>query len=193
MGERVEYTEEYAAVRRRLDSAATVQARYPAYYKVEDGAAYLLYLLVRHLRPSLTIEMGVADGRSTGVILAALDANRHGRLVSVDIDQRVGGPAIGHPRWELRVHADGKAGSRQLRQLMTRTDAPDLCFHDAAHTYYNQYSDYRTAWHTMRSGATLISDDIDQSFGFLALMTELNARPVVLNDRTKVVGAVRVP
>lgn len=44
-----------------------------------------LYVFVRHARPSVVFETGVRGGLSTSYLLAALDANGSGRLVSVDI------------------------------------------------------------------------------------------------------------
>src|SRR5438876_12098824 len=43
-----------------------------------------LYSLVRHLRPSLTLEIGMANGLSTLFIAQALRENGCGRHISVD-------------------------------------------------------------------------------------------------------------
>ncbi len=43
-----------------------------------------LWCLVRHLRPTKTVETGVAHGISSRVILEALERSGHGRLWSID-------------------------------------------------------------------------------------------------------------
>jgi predicted O-methyltransferase YrrM len=45
----------------------------------------LIYDYVRATRPACTLELGTAHGVSAGYIAAALDANDHGRLGTVDV------------------------------------------------------------------------------------------------------------
>jgi predicted O-methyltransferase YrrM len=194
LGEHQEFAAEYAQVRKQLDAeAAAVESIYPAYYEVEDSTAFLLYMLVRQAKPSLALEVGVANGRSTQVILSALDANETGRLVSVDIDPEVGGAARGHPRWSLRVHTPGRSSSQQLRDLLVEVGSPGLFFHDAGHLYYEQYPEYLAVCEHMRPGGLFASDDVDMSYAFLDVTRSLNVKPVVLTDRRKVVGVFRRP
>jgi predicted O-methyltransferase YrrM len=194
LGESVDYGDEYSQVRERLDARMdSFGRRYPEYCMVEDATACLLYTLVRHTKPSLTVEVGVADGRSTQVILSALDANDAGRLVSVDISNDVGGGAGGHPRWSLRVHSPGRSSSEQLRRLFAQIGPPDLFFHDASHAYYDQYAEYLAAWGHMRPGSLFVSDDVDWSFAFYDLTTAFSVRPVVLTEGRKAAGLFRRP
>lgn len=185
---------EYEVVRDRIaGSAATVASHYPDYYMIEDRTALLLYTLVRRSKPQLVLEIGVADGRATQVILSALDANGSGRLVSADIKSDVGGAAAGHPRWTLRVHSTKVSSSRQVRELVEQVGSPDLFFHDGSHTYYDQYQECLVAWRAMRSGSLLVSDDVDQSFAFLDLARAAGCKPVVLTDRRKATGVLVRP
>jgi predicted O-methyltransferase YrrM len=46
----------------------------------------LIYEHVRNTRPSLILELGTANGVSAAYMCAALEANDHGRLVTIDID-----------------------------------------------------------------------------------------------------------
>jgi predicted O-methyltransferase YrrM len=194
LGESVDYGDEYSQVRERLDVRMdSFGRRYPEYCMVEDATACLLYTLVRHTKPSLTVEVGVADGRSTQVILSALDANDSGRLVSVDISDDVGGGARGHPRWSLRVHASGRSSSAQLRRLFAEIGSPDLFFHDASHSYYDQYAEYLAVWEHMRPGSLFVSDDVDWSFAFYDLTVAFSVRPVVLTEGRKASGLFRRP
>jgi predicted O-methyltransferase YrrM len=194
LGESVDYVDEYARVRERLDTQmAAIDRNFPDYFAVENSTALLLYTLVRHAKPSFSVEVGVADGRSTQVILSALDANKAGQLVSVDVNTDVGGGARGHPRWSLRVHSPGKSSSRQLRDLLAEVGPPDLFFHDGMHTYYDQYGEYLAAWEHMRPGSLFVSDDVDWSFAFIELTRAFCVEPVALIDRRKVVGVFRRP
>jgi predicted O-methyltransferase YrrM len=191
LGEAGDYAEEYAQVRDRLTGESSRETkRYPDYYVVEDGTAYLLYLLVRQTKPSLTLELGVADGRSTQVLLSALDANDSGQLISVDIDGEVGGGARGHPRWSLRVRPPGRSSRRELQKLLQETGPPDLFFHDASHVYCDQLADYLAAWGSMRPGSLFVSDDVDHSYAFMDLARTFALEPVVLADRRKATGAL---
>jgi predicted O-methyltransferase YrrM len=192
LGDSADYAEEFAGVRQQL-VAADAENIYPEEYGVEEGTALLLYSLIRHARPSVVLEVGVANGRSTMVILSALDANAHGRLVSVDITPDVAAPAHGHPRWSLRVHQGGKASTRELGELFDELGAVDVFFHDAGHRYYEQYGDYVVGCDRLRSGGLFVSDDIDMSFAFLDIARRANVKPVALTDRRKVVGAFRRP
>jgi len=189
LGESVDYTDEYAQIRGRLATdAADAESTYAEYHGIEEETALLLYKLVRQTKPSLSLEVGVANGRSTQVILSALDANETGELVSVDIDSEVGGAARGHPRWSLRVHTPGRSASRQLRGLLAEVGPLDLFFHDAGHTYYEQCDEYLAACGHMRPGALFVSDDVDMSFAFLDLTRDLNVKPVALGTAVRSSG-----
>jgi predicted O-methyltransferase YrrM len=191
-GDDVDYADEYKRVRGQLATGgAEIESIYPEEYGVEESTALLLYALVREARPAVVLEVGVANGRSTQVILSALDTNGAGQLVSVDIDPRAGGPARGHPRWSLRVHTGGKSSTRELRQLMEELGPVDFFFHDAGHSYSEQYSEYLIGLEYLRPGGLFVSDDVDMSFAFLDVARRANVRPVALTDRRKVVGLFR--
>jgi predicted O-methyltransferase YrrM len=194
LGESIDYTEEFAHIREPLDAElANTDKGYPDDYMIEDSSAVLLYTLVRHTKPALAVEVGVADGRSTGVILCAMDANDAGRLVSVDIDPDVGGAARGHPRWSLRVHSPNRPPGEQLASLLGEVGPPDLFFHDGSHTYYDQHAEYIAAMEHMRPGSLFVSDDVDWSYAFVDFTAAFSVKPVVLTEGHKVVGMFRHP
>ncbi|HZU39959.1 MAG TPA: class I SAM-dependent methyltransferase [Solirubrobacteraceae bacterium] len=193
-GDPADHAEAYAEVRERFEAAVAASGRaYPDYWEVEDRTAQLLYTLVRSLKPSLVFEIGVADGRSTSTILGALDANERGRLVSVDITADVGRALAGHPRWELRLRPPAKTSAAVLRQLLAEYGPPELFFHDAAHTYYDQYADYLAAIDHMLPGGVIVSDDVDLSWAFLDFTRAYGVSPTVLVDRRKATGALVRP
>jgi predicted O-methyltransferase YrrM len=191
LGEPVDYRDEFGGLSQAI-SASDTPSNYPGVFKIEQGTAYLLYAIVRHTCPALVVEVGVADGRSTQIILAAMDKNASGRLVSVDINDDVGGGAVGHPRWSLHVHHEATAGA-ELGALLTAVGAPDIFFHDAAHTYYSQYADYLAGWTSLKPGGVFLSDDVDQSWAFVDLARYAHLKPLVLIDHRKAVGALVRP
>jgi len=193
-GSSVDYASEFRDVRDRdAARAAATTARHPDYYAIEQSTALLLYALVRHAKPSLVIEVGVADGRSTQVILSALDANQHGRLVSLDVVEGVGAVVAGHPRWSLWIREQGRRANRHFDELLTRAGAPDLFFHDGSHHYGAQYVDYQLAWQHMNTGGIFVSDDVDYSYAFIDFVRSCHVAPVVLMERRKAIGVLLKP
>ena len=76
-----------------------------------DEEQQLLAALVRGLKPRSVLEIGVFEGGSSAIILAALDANGEGRLWSIDPNPQV---RVNHTRWVLLHAASPQAlyGSR---------------------------------------------------------------------------------
>jgi hypothetical protein len=139
-----------------------------------DGDAALLraiWCIMRHLKPSVTIETGVAHGFTSRFILEALKRNGAGRLYSIDrppldpvLRQRIGiaVPEALRGRWELI------AGSsrRCLPHLMERQRTIDLFIHDSLHTERNVRFELDLAWAALRPGGVMVIDDIDSNGGF---------------------------
>jgi len=144
--------------------------------------AISLYVLVRALRPAWVIETGVAHGKSSSFVLAALDHNRAGRLVSIDL------PPDGHladgsqtslsgrqPGWlvpeRLRSHWDLLLGD-SLAILpsaldMTMPDGPDIFLHDSLHTYNHTASELEMALGVAKSRErTVLVDNLDMGSGY---------------------------
>jgi predicted O-methyltransferase YrrM len=144
----------------------------------------LLYVITRRLRPHVVFETGVAQGISTTFLLAALAANRQGRLVSVDspnrdptgrVDARTGMrdrsyvpgdrasgwlvPSALRDRWEFH---QGLAEE----WLPKREDRPDLFFHDSLHTAEHMRFEYDWALAHLARGGVLVSDDIHWNHAF---------------------------
>jgi len=127
--------------------------------------ARLLWTLVRHGRPKIMVETGVARGVSSGYVLEAMARNEHGLLVSVDL------PPIG-PGWPELVGSAVKpstkdrwqyhrgAAVRVLPGLLGELGEIDIFVHDGLHTLRSMLQEYRLAWPHLRQGGLLVSDDI---------------------------------
>lgn len=140
--------------------------------------------IVRLARPGVVVETGVALGFSSATILAALEANGHGRLHSIDLpapqwdpDREVGElvPAALRHRWTLEL---GRS-QRLLPRALARLGPVDLFLHDSNHAYAAQLREYRTAWPALRPGGILVTDDV-WSPAFLEHAAAVGARPLLV-------------
>jgi predicted O-methyltransferase YrrM len=123
-----------------------------------------LYRMVRRYRPKTAVETGVFLGRSTTAILAAMNRNGFGHLISMDLPVAMSAGETGtlvprelKPRWELRL-----GDSHALLPEVLRTGV-DFFFHDSDHTYELQTFEYEAAWPALRAGGILGSDDTNRS------------------------------
>ena len=151
-----------------------------------DFDVMMLYALVRMQKPEVIIETGVASGRSSSVILAALRDNGKGRLYSIDLPQFYGGdtperftttegnqelrgfvpegkqpgwliPEALRDRWEL-ILGDS---NEELPKLLARTPIVDIFYHDGDHSYGTMHFEFESTWKQIPSGGLMLSDDID--------------------------------
>jgi predicted O-methyltransferase YrrM len=152
-----------------------------------EGA--LLYGLARALRPATVVETGTASGISTAYLLAALDRNDTGRLVSIDLPFEGGGagdlrplvagtsidgydasplPPGKEPGWaipeELRGRWELRLGDSRglLPALLAEVGEIELFFHDSLHTREHMLFEFETVWPRLARGGVLASDDVFQ-------------------------------
>jgi predicted O-methyltransferase YrrM len=164
---------------------------YPDYYTVESATALFLHASIRHLRPSVVLETGVADGLSSSIILAAMESNGEGQLHSIDISEDVGLFISDRSRWHLYVidanHPNACAA------VFDKIPTLDIFLHDGNHMPAWQSREYQLAWPKLRSGGLLMSDDIDWSYAFMEFVAEKGLKAPMLMDRRKVFGLVAKP
>ncbi len=130
----------------------------------------LLYLLTRAARPGRVVETGVRPGYSTAWILAALDANRTGELVSlgpgttagrssgvenVSVGQFV--PPSLRSRWTLAL---GNTEDR-LREILSSSAKVDLFLYDNGPDAARARFELRAAWDALGVGGILLATHID--------------------------------
>ncbi|MET9882031.1 class I SAM-dependent methyltransferase [Streptomyces sp. NPDC006430] len=186
LGEYREVTEELAT--RYADTALC----YPRTHGVEAETSAVLYGLSRLLKPQSVVETGVADGRSSWLILAALERNGSGMLHSFDVNHAAGRLVGQHPQWQLEI-LDGKDPASGFSRALERVGSIDLFFHDSDHLYLPQLFEYGQAWPRMTPGSVFASDDVNCSRAFLDFCGRRRQRPVFLFDSRKITGAVRLP
>lgn len=143
----------------------------------------LLFALIRKYRPKTVVETGVAQGVTTYVILAALEENRTGTLVSVDLPNRnpSGYTYSDGSRHQAYVKERLKAGwlvppqlnkrwtlkeGRTKDILPTLVEKAELFLHDSEHSYENMTFEYEWAYERLPVGGILMSDDISWNSAF---------------------------
>ena len=128
----------------------------------EEGLS--LYLIVRVLRPKCVVETGVAAGRSSAFILRGLYDNGEGKLYSIDPNPNSGYAIPRHlkGRWKF-INATSEEA---LFDLLRKLNQIDVFLHDSLHTYECMSFEYKTAWHFIKKGGVLLSDDVSSNSAF---------------------------
>ena len=162
------YAEEYADLLRLLEERYRQPLPFRTVTQLSDRQSWMLYAMVRDLRPSTVVETGIANGHSTVVLLSALRRNGRGQLVSFDIDPAAGAlvPPELRPAWKpviLPVRGERAAFRRAIDGL----GPIDLFEHDSDHSFEWQSFELDTLWPRMRPGGILSIDDADWSWAAL--------------------------
>jgi predicted O-methyltransferase YrrM len=141
-----------------------------SFHAWNDGDAGLvrtIWTLIRHHRPEIVIETGVAHGMTSRFILEALERTGAGHLWSIDLPpvnpatrQEVG---VAVDRDSLRARWTYLAGTsrRRLPDLLNRLQRVDLFIHDSMHSDRNMTFEMELAWNHLRPGGAMVVDDID--------------------------------
>jgi hypothetical protein len=161
-----------------------------------------LYAVMRHLRPEVAVETGVANGFSTAFSLLALARNGSGHLHSVDLPREVGRdydagtfyegegragiPSGSEPGWlipqGLRDRWTLVLGRTQdeLPPLLERLGTVDSFMHDSEHSFECMWFEFNEAWPSLRDGGVLLSDDVNSTAAFPRFAEEHGRTPVRL-------------
>lgn len=162
------------------------------------GDTAMLYSLTRDGRPGTVLETGVAHGLSSLAILLAMEANGHGRLVSVDMPYRGAfddgyvGQAVPdrlRSRWSVLRVPDRKG-----IPIAVRTAGPfDFVHYDSDKTRRGREFAYPLLWDSVVPGGWLLSDDVGDDLVFLEFAERVGATPLVWRkaDGKDFVGAIR--
>jgi hypothetical protein len=154
-----------------------------SFYGWNDGDAGLvraIWCLVRHLRPCIVVETGVAHGMTSRLILEALSRNGTGNLWSIDLPpydphtRKQVGAAVDQQHLHQRWNYIAGTSRRRLPALLAQLRRVDLFIHDSMHSARNMMFELELAWRHLRPGGVMIVDDIDASPAFANF---LNAHP----------------
>jgi predicted O-methyltransferase YrrM len=164
----------------------------------------LLYLLVRAARPTRVVETGVRPGYTTAWILAALEANRAGELVSLGPGPTVGrSNAVQHLSVgqlvppALRTHWTLALGNSQdrLREILASTSAVDLFLYDNGPDAARARFELLAAWDALSPRGILLAHRVDASPAWAEFCGHQGLPLQVLDPGPPPMGAlaVRVP
>jgi hypothetical protein len=164
-----------------------------AYGGWDDGDQLLartIWCLVRHLRPTIVVETGVARGLTSRVILEGLEQNRSGHLWSIDLPPLLErglaaetGAAITEalrPRW---TYVRGSS-RRKLPALARRLGAIDLFVHDSFHSERNLIFEWETVLPFMQPQGVLVADDVQRHHGLASFIKRNEWRPSLVGEHT---------
>jgi predicted O-methyltransferase YrrM len=156
------------------------------------NSAFLIYVLIRSLRPRVVHETGVANGISSFFILNALNRNGLGELYSFDLSKNVGHllNQDEKDRWSL-FELDRKNIKESFRLNLRNMPCVDFFLHDSDHSYKVQMFEYSTVNQRINEKGILASDDVDGSYAFLDFCSLKGLKPYVLVENRKVFGLMR--
>jgi len=171
----------FLQTRRELEErlARLEDVPFPTRFDGDPVLARLGYFLTRVLRPQVVIETGVAFGISSGFILAALERNGGGRLISIDlpplgVSARVTG-AIVPDRLRERWTLIRGVSTRVLPSVLRDLPPVGLFVHDSLFTQRNACEEYERVLPHLASHSAIVANRVDLSDAF-ALLTE-EAKP----------------
>jgi Methyltransferase domain len=162
------------------------------------GVLEILYATVRYLRPERVVETGVGlVGTTSTFFLAALAANDHGELWSIDLDRYfpLFGVHVGRgipERLRARHHLVPRPARDVLGEVLRQGAPPGIFLHDGLHTYANMLYELRTAWPALPAGGLLFADDLDNS-SLEDVAFGPGLRPLFLGYEGNCFGGIRRP
>lgn len=163
------------------------------------GAALdLLYRAILSSGATRVVETGVAYGWSSLAALAAL-RETGGRLASVDMPYPKANnePFVGivvpddlRTHWTLIRRPDRGGLSRAIAMF---DGTIDLCHYDSDKCYSGRMYGYALLWRALRNGGLLVSDDVEDNFGFRDFCDRVGVEPTVILTGDKLVGLAVKP
>lgn len=146
-------------------------ASYRGWNDGDRSLAAAIWCAVRHMRPGIVVETGVAHGLTSRVVLEGLDRNGIGRLHSIDLPAvdpalhaQVG---IAVPRQLADSWSYVEGTSRERMPALVRSlPTVDLFVHDSLHTARNTRFELETIWPRMSAGGVAFVDDIHRNAAF---------------------------
>jgi Methyltransferase domain len=158
----------------RLDRQGLSSGRhtYGWYSDAEVSLSRAVWCTVRHTRPEVVVETGVAHGVTSRIVLEGLLRNDRGHLWSIDLPHPLDrqlhaqtGAAVTddcRARW---TYLEGTSRDR-LPPLIRQVGHVELFIHDSLHTARNTRFELEQAASALTAGGALLVDDIGGHDGF---------------------------
>lgn len=142
------------------------------YSDADATLAQAVWCAVRHRRPNVVVETGVARGVTSRVVLEALEQNDRGRLWSIDLPHpldhsvhRETGAAVTDRLRSRWTYVEGTSQQR-LPEVIHDVQHVDVFIHDSLHTAKNTRFELDRAAEAMPRGGVMLADDISTHDGF---------------------------
>jgi predicted O-methyltransferase YrrM len=163
------------------------------------GNYLLLYFLVRHLKPNIVFETGVAAGWSTLAILRAIYKNKRGKLYSSDFpyfriknaNKYIGYLAKNEKNisdWFLDISGDEIALPNFLKKI--GKNKIDLFHYDSDKSYTGRKNSINLIKRNLTKNSVIIFDDIQNNLHFRDYVKNNNFDFRVFEFNNKFVGLI---
>lgn len=187
-----EIRREYDAERRKLSKLIVMasDSAYSGETAVSAVGGLIQYSIIRKFKPKIVIETGVANGYSTRIILSALNRNKQGRRISVEVKKDVGLLLSGmdKSRWTLVVDKP----RRNLRRAINSVKRVDVFIHDSDHTYKNMMFEFETVYDKMSERGFIMSDDVNWNAAFMRFSKRTGLQPMIFPSPKKSFGVLEL-
>jgi hypothetical protein len=176
---------ELESVRHRMQR----RLREPHWLDGGDTLSTFIWAVVRHARPEIVVETGVARGVSSAFVLEAMARNDAGHLWSIDLPPRGAvwgsptGAAVAPELYERWTYVRG-ISRRQLPEVLQQVGVVDVFLHDSLHTVTNMLFEFRNAWPRLGAKGFLVADDAHFNDSILRFGAAVNRQPMLLGERT---------
>ncbi len=156
----------------------------------------LLYEIIKIKKPRNIIETGVAYGWSSYAILLAINHNKFGKLISIDLPyplinekKNIGVivPKNLKKKWTLIFDRDFSGIKKALKKFNYKVD---LFHYDSDKNYEPKLKNLQLIWNYISNNGVIICDDINDNYAFFDFVKKINKKYFVLKTYKKYVGVI---
>lgn len=167
------------------------------YIKKFGGAAdiNLIYNICLKKKPIKILETGVALGWSSFAFLDAINKNKKGALISIDMPYMdkenkdyvgIAVPKKYFKMWTLYKYPDRVI----LNKILKSNFIFDLVHYDSDKSYYGRYWFYKKIWPYIKKKGLLISDDVKDNYAFIDFARLVNKKYYLIKNDKKYSGII---
>jgi predicted O-methyltransferase YrrM len=181
---------EYETLEQEIAKRYEQQAlAYPRAWAVEERSAFMLYATVRFQKPATVLEIGVANGHSSLLIISALMKNGSGFLHSIDIRDNVGQLLNSAERRSWKLHVlPLPVRKKPFEAIIDGLSPIDLLLQDSDHSYRWTVFELEKLLPKMAPRGLCLCDDSDMSYAILDVAKKSRLDLSLLIDVRKVFG-----
>ena len=160
------------------------------------GHYFLLYYLIRKLKPNVVVETGVALGFSSKAILEAINVNELGKLYSSDFpyialhnSKRYIGYLVDDnlkSNWQLFIKGDAK----NLTSICNLISTIDLFHYDSDKSYLGRYFTLKKIKNKLHMNSVIVMDDIQDNLFFKSFVEKHTCKYHVFEFEGKYSGII---